>query len=177
MMDEIDPFSQVFSALWSLADASDVLGTLVKPGNRIRYDGTDRSPGKQWVSDADLPELNLLTIGSQGVNLHASSNSSQITRIYAWHIATGDVRSNYRLFPVEFAIWSAMANWEVLLTSQCIWRGYRFVKAANIVSVTDRLTKDEYEARKIYGWLAVWQASVMMDFKTQDLIDFNTQGS
>lgn len=172
MSQELDPFTQVYRALWALAETSKPLDSLVKRGNRVRYDTKDQSPMKSAVQDADMPELRLVTSGSPRTNLHSSSSSSDITRIYTWQIATGNVMLAERLYPVEFAVLCAMTNWKSVLGA-LTWRGQHFVKAANAISAQEMLTQSSDVSRKMYGWVAVWSIEVRMVFSTNSLKEFN----
>ena len=112
ILDEIDPFSQVFNALWALIDnskpingytipsSSVIIPPLILPGNKIKFGmPDDRDPTKGNAQDADFPELMLATSGVQDANLNASSCGASIRRQYTWLLTTGDFRTNYRLFP------------------------------------------------------------------------------
>jgi hypothetical protein len=169
----MNPFDQVFSALWTLAEASRPLKELVKVGNRIKFNQDDsRDPLKQQVADADLSELILTSEGITAINMHATSCSSMIARQYSWMITTGDYRISYRLNPLEWALYCAMTDWKSVLGS-LKWNDYDFVKDMNFVSASEGLS-DATRNRGIKGWSALWSCNVKMHFKTADLQLFNT---
>lgn len=172
-MSDLDPFSQVYNALWSLADGSAQLTSLVRPGNMIRLNDTTRprSPLKDEVSNADLPEIVLVSNAVNG-NLLNTSSSSMIIRQFQWIIATGDMSVVRRLLPIEFALFSAMCNWPTVLGS-LRWNDQPFVKRCGLVSVDNGLTDSERN-RGIRGWSAIWTVEVEMHFRTLDLLSYTS---
>ncbi len=172
MVVEETPFNMVFNRLWEMAETSVPLAELVRVGNRIKFNqDTNRDPIKQNVNNADLPELTLVMTGGADPNLHFNSCASAISRTFSWALATGDFRYTYLLGPVEFAIMSAMANWQTEL-SGLTWRGELFVKDCNITDLSTGFTNQESN-RGIKGWSAVWSCVVKMMFTTQKLKDFH----
>lgn len=171
----MDPFSLVYTALYELVIASPRLTELVKVGNRIRFDSaTDRDPLKQNVLDADTPEL-ILADQAVTVNLHGTSSGTKIVRQYAFLLATGDMRINERLHPVEFALCCALSRWKESLTA-LQWEGRSFVKRLDVTSVAQGQSDPERN-RGIKGWSAVWQCEVEMYLSTADMIAYAAGGS
>lgn len=166
-----DPLSMVYDALYDLVmrhpDAADVF----KPGNRIRYDrDLDRDPVKDKIQDADLPELILLATGGT-IAMHNTSNTSMMTRRYSWLLTTGDMRVHYRLLPIEWLLFEALHNWNVVLTA-LEWpegSGRNFVKRCDVLDVTEGLSDPERN-RGIRGWSTIWACDVEMWFKTSDVV-------
>jgi len=170
---ETDPFSKVFNALWALADASGPLNDLILPGNKIKFNLPDnRDPQKSSVLDADLAELMLSTNGIPETNLSHSSCDVSIKRQYSWLITTGDFRTNYRLFPVEWAIICAMSNYEATLAA-LTYEGVGYVKLCRINTGVEGIS-NALANRNIRGWSAIWACTVEMYFKRSILKDFNT---
>ena len=169
-----DPFSQIFSALWTLAENSKPLTSMVSISNRIKYhDKENRDPNKSIIEAADVPELLLAVLGVGDVNLHDSSSTSRVERTFAWMIATGDKRVNEFLNPLEFALYAAMADWKNVLAS-LQWNGKGFVRKVNWTSAAT-VIDDAKQSRNLRGWTAVWSVSVDCYFATADLIAFNSQ--
>jgi hypothetical protein len=161
-----------FAALWQLVDDAPLFDKLVKTGNRIRFNlDTNRDVMKDKVADADLPELMLLTSGISAVNMHSSSCTTMITRRFSWVINTGDMRVQYRLYPVEFAIMCAMANWKSLLGG-LNWNGELFVKKCDLVSAENAQVETVRGGRSLLGWSALWTGEVTMVFGTRTLVDY-----
>lgn len=166
MASELDPFTIVHRALWDLVEADEGFTELVAVGNRIKFTGLDRSPKKDKIAEADLPEV-MLVSESWGGNLHATSSHSLLTRQYTFIISTGDYRICEKLYPVEFAILRALANWKTTL-SALTWRGQTFVKTANLVSGTTG-DSDPSRNRGISGWSTLWRCQVDMYLPTSQL--------
>jgi hypothetical protein len=165
---ETDPFTLVFDKLWELAEASVPLAALVKPGNRIKFNKEgERGPLKEAVAVADLPELVLTTTGTSAVNSHSSSCGSSITRQYSWLLSTGDYRFNYKLFPVQFALFAAIIDAEYEIQS-LQWNGNPFVLRCFWSALTEGLSNAELN-RGVKGWSSLWTFQIDMNFSTNDL--------
>jgi hypothetical protein len=158
----------VYDALWELALRAPIIGTTVKVGNRISY-GTDSpiDPHKNNASDADLPELTLVTEGISEGNIGRTSCTTSLLRQYSFVISTGDFRANHLLYPIEFALFCAMTGWTTTLTA-LEWEGQRFVKRCQLVNASEGLS-DPQRNRGIKGWAAIWAVSVEMHFTTSSL--------
>lgn len=166
-MVEQNPFAKAYDALWALAEESALLTSLVRAGNRVKFNHTRPfHPVKQEVSEADLPELALASATSSA-NLHNTSSSSMIVRQYTWLLSTGDMSITNKLMPVEWALFAAMTNWKLVLGA-LTWNGEHFVKRANVVSI-DNGFADPERNRGITGWSAAWTCEVEMHFATADL--------
>jgi len=167
-----DPFSLVFDALWQMVDDSVPLTQLVRLGNKIKFNKQyDRAPLKENVSDADLPELILTTMGVLEANMYHSSCDSLIRRNYQWLLSTGDIRTNYRLFPVQFALFCAMHDWQGVLSS-LLWNNKTFIKACRWGTLSEGISNPQLN-RGIEGWSSIWNISVDMIFASSDLRAIN----
>lgn len=56
-MSETDYTSAIYARLWALLEAHATFASLVKPGNRIKLDGSAADPFKQSLNDGDLPQV------------------------------------------------------------------------------------------------------------------------
>lgn len=54
-----DYIGNVYSALWTLLEAHSGFTALVKPGNRIKLNGTSANPFKEQLKDGDLPQVSI----------------------------------------------------------------------------------------------------------------------
>lgn len=185
IQNEIDPFSQVFTALWQLIDNCKPLNgytepgiggavhpPLLLPGNKIKFGlPEDRDPVKNNAQDADFPELILSTNGVAEANLNASSCGASIRRQYSWMITTGDFRTNYRLFPVQWAVFCAMGDYEASL-APLTYAGERFVKIMRVGGSVEGITEMKLN-RNIRGWASVWSCTVDYMFSREMLRLFN----
>jgi hypothetical protein len=170
----MDPFSLTYNALWDLAEASAPLTALVKPGNRVKTNSlTVRDYAKPSILASDLPELLLSTMGSNETNMYYNSCTTKVQRTYTWILSTGDFRTNYLLYPVQFALLCAMADWQAAL-SALEWNNVRFIKLAQLVSLSEGISNPETN-RGIQGWSSLWGCSVEMYLPTELLRAYNTQ--
>jgi len=167
----VNPFDLVFNALWTLAEQSDALTSLVKTGNRIKFNTSNRDPIKPVVADADVPELILSSEGSSTLNLHSSSCGSMIVKRYTWLLSTGDMRINHHLNPVTWALLCAMADWQSVL-GPLQWEDELFCKRFNLIDTSEGQSDPERN-RGLRGWSALWRCEVEMHFTTSKLIAFN----
>jgi hypothetical protein len=166
-----NPLTLVHDALWRMADAAMDLDNIVRAGNRIRFNSpTNRDPLKQTVADADLPELILEPAGTPRSNICNTSSTSMLTQRWRWVVSTGDLRANYRLLPVKWAIFVAMVNWktELCALEWPVGSGRTFVKMANTLDAQEG-ESDRALNRGIVGWSCVWACEIEMHLKTQDI--------
>lgn len=161
----IDPFSQVYDALWDLMERHTPFAKLVKPANRIKYSGR-RQPEKQSIADSDYPQVRILPAGSE-VHHERTSSSGSIIKRFEVQIATGDRRVDERVFPLQWEIIRAMHGWQTVLNA-LTWEEVAFVTSARLLDLQDGLTLDESQER-IIGWAAVWACEVLMFFPTTKL--------
>ncbi len=166
---EVNPFDQVFSALWGMVVEHPAVTALVKPGNMIRFDQGDRDPSKDTIASADVPEITLVQDGLADINLHDSSCTSRIRRRYVWMIHSGDNRLKI-MNPVQWALLCAMCDWKAAL-GPLSWNGTKFVKELNFVDAREGQS-DAEQNRGLKGWSTAWGVNVGMNFKTSDLIAF-----
>ena len=168
---EPDPFSLIYAYLWQLAESSMAFTSLVRLGNRIKFnDPTWQDPEKAEVSEGDLPEVVLMASQSGG-NLHSTSSTSDITVTFDWVISTGDVSVTRAILPVLFAVYAAMANWKTGL-DVLTWNGKTFVKNANMNQANLGMS-DVERNRGIHGWSSIWSVELHCVFTTQDLMDLS----
>lgn len=171
-MADINPFVQVYDALWGLLEADATFCGLVRLANRVKYSTVSgvaptAQPVKDQVQDGDLPEVRLVSV-SASPHLQRTSNGTSVRRTYSLQIATGDLRYNDKLWPVEWAALKALSRWaETLLALE--WNGkpgfVKLVKPADL-----REGKAEIDLnRGIQGWSAIWEITVEMWFATADL--------
>lgn len=167
-MTDPNPFSMVFSALWTALLNHPKFTTDVKDRNRIRFDSeTDRDPLKDQVQAADLPEVAIIASTGNG-NLHDTSSSTKMVRQYALMVSTGDYRYSEILSRVEWYMLAALLGWKSQIAT-VEWNGQKFVKRVNIVS-TQAGMSDPRLNRNITGWSTVWAVEVEMHFNTADLL-------
>lgn len=163
-----NPFTLVYTGLWSLVESNSDLTDLVAVGNRIRYDTVaNRNPEKRSAMTADYPELVLVSDGLTG-NMHATSSSGFVIRNYSFYITTGDLRMTEVLLQVEWELWRALNNWKSVLPA-LEWNGIRFVKRCNINTITNGTIRAEDRTEGPLGWVAIWSLEVEMHFPTASI--------
>lgn len=163
-MAELDPFSQVHNALWDMIERNSELQSMLSESNKIKYDV--ETSQKDQISDADLPELVLL---SNGMGAGDEDNSSQRTlkRVYTWGIATGDFRINESYNKLCFELYRAMIDAEIVLCP-LTWKGNTFINDFRILKANEGLLMRQLE-RGIRGWSGLWDCQVHFSFCLNDL--------
>lgn len=166
-MSEVPPPAQVYDALWGLAEASVYFKSLVKLGNRIKFNNPSWiPPDKPEISTSDLPEVTLIAASNQA-NLQANSSSSKLVYGYEWWIATGDVNVVRGILPVAWAVYCAMSGWSDIIPI-LTWKNLPFVKRFDFTNQSILLT-DSDKNRGVRGFSFIWGCEVEMWFKSDDL--------
>lgn len=154
-----NPLEIIHDAAWTAAVADTELATLVKPGNRIKFD--ERSSTKTQIQDGDLPELILIPRSGVGNFTQTSSNVGfDIT--YDWLISTGDYRVNYRVYPVTWSLFRAMAAFQVTAPALA-YKTRKFVTGISFQNVNIG-ESDPERNRGIKGFSAVFTFVIKMSF-------------
>lgn len=170
---EKDPISKAYDSIWDLAEQSVRLKSIVRPGNRIKYNlQSDIAPDKEEISNADLPELVLVPVSGTAA-IRANSSSSKITMRFEWWLSTGQQGITNAILPLTFAVYAAMVPWPSYVAGErnaLKWRGQSFIKKVDLLEAQFGLTRSE-QNRGIGGWGSVWGTEIEMWFRTSDLID------
>lgn len=161
----IDPFTQIYDAIWDLLEANEEFTSLVKLGNRIRFDGSVRNPLKERVSNADFPEVILVMVGGE-INQKFSSTSVQITKTFRVMVNSGTLKASVHLFPIEWAALKAIhAGMDTLNLS--------FVKRLRIgnveYSLLDSRTENPSAKNSVIQWVGVLDLVVDMVIPITDM--------
>lgn len=169
MAAEDSPVKKVFDALWALLEAWTGFTDLVPVGNRVKY--MEGVPGtlqvKQEVSDADLPEVQIIPTGME-TNYTLNSSHTELWAEFEIRVSTGDVRIDAVLFPLQWEIYRALAGASAAL-ALLEWSGKaEFVKSL-VANVISEGVLDPDLNRGIKGWSAVWSCRVHMTFTLSDL--------
>jgi hypothetical protein len=83
----VDPFTQVYNALWDLLTADAGFTALVKQNNRISLQGDNADPVRTNVQDNDTPEVIIRPTGGPA-NLTKTNTSAEIIEEYEVMVAT-----------------------------------------------------------------------------------------
>jgi len=161
-----DPFTLVYEALRGILEGNADFARVVKKNNRMFYVGPSRRPEKDVPQDSDRPEVRLAPSGGEA-HLGATSSSSKIVKRFRIEVATGDMRVDERLFPVQWSIYRAMAGWQAVLTA-LTWNSKAFVVTSKLSAVSEGLSESDL-SQGVRGWAAVWECEIEMWFTTSDL--------
>jgi len=156
MSSTVNPYRQVYDALWDMLERHKGWSGLVKPGNRVKY--LDKViPKLDEIASADLPTLIIIPVGS-GPSLHHDSSAAVLVKRFSIFVATGD-RSVGSLFDIEFQAFRAMADFRSI-KSDLEWRGHAFCTHMNLTEISD----SEIEDRGLLGWTSIWACEAHMNF-------------
>jgi len=148
---EIDPFTEVLQALWTLLESSTRFTALVPERNRIKiYEGASK-PEKTSYTTADFP---MVTIGPVGNQLNMSASSSSATIIQRYRIATidGDKRPTVKFFLLKWIVFMTLAKIDADLNLY-------YVKNVSLADVSDNPNTEKHP-----GWNAEFDVDVEMWF-------------
>jgi len=163
-----NPFTLVYDRLWTLLEAETTLATMIKPGNRLKFNSeTNRNPLKESIASADMPEMLILAPGCD-VNLFNSSTSSLFDMDYSIVVNTGDFRLTAIALQISWLVYCQAVKWRSELTS-LQWCGDSFVKNVqfNNVSVGESIAERN---RGINGFTEVLKVQVQMYLKTSNIV-------
>lgn len=161
-----NPLRLVYSALWTMLEASPAFTSYVKEGNRIKFTGTSRVYAKDSVGGADLPEVCIGLIG-QEVHLQNTSGSSKIVQIWEIRVSTGDFRTA-ALLDLNWIILCAMLDWNTRLRDALTWQSEKFVIVCRPLKIEETADEEQLN-RGNRGWAAVWRGEVELNFSTTDM--------
>lgn len=170
-----NPFVLVHDAMWSLIDSNPMWDSLVKLGNRIRFNSaTDRSPIKSDKGTADYPELWLCPSAGK-VNTHQTSCAVKVVQTYTWVLSTADWRSSQILEQCQFAMLCSMTEFQPTLLS-VQWEGVSFIRRVDAQSYSIGGT-DPKKHGGIVGWSAMWQNEIELELPRSALTALATRPS
>jgi len=164
----VNPFTMVYTELWTIIEARAEIDELVLVSNRIRYDET-RDPHKENISTRDVPEILLAPEGIVS-NLKASTNSTTVTKVYGIRISTGDYRYTSYLAQVEWMLFGALVDIRNTLGA-LQWQGKSFIQSvridSNVLGFSD--VDDVQRQERKRGWADLMRISVDMRFSQSQL--------
>lgn len=168
---DLPPELQVMLGLWQLLEGHRDVTAIFKPGNRIKFLGTNRDPHKEQIATADVPEIRIVPWPGGTLAPIRTTDSSSGTLMFSVQVATGDKRVDADGAGLHYAKWSvfrALADWRELLAA-LKWRGLPFVQKLSLTSVQDGAAQSDLD-RGIKGWSSLWTVSVDVWFRTIDVI-------
>ncbi len=165
-----NPLELVYDTIWEQLEDNEVLCSLVKEGNRLKFSGIDTvDPIKHEISEEDLPELRLI-VPSTDIHLNATSSSSRITKVFEIGVATGELlfTGSRAVLAVEWEVIKSMSNWQAIL-KLLTWNDKTFITNTQLLT-TNIGTTDIDLVRGINGWTALMTIQVDMWFSSSELI-------
>lgn len=108
-----DPITIAAQGIWTVLESHEPLASLVRMGNRIKLDDTNRDPGKANVSTTDLPELAVFPTQWEPTDNQgrvATSNGRFLTVTFSIAIATDKLRTGdpSGIYPVLWEVIRAL---------------------------------------------------------------------
>lgn len=165
----VDPLSLVYNALWAMLEANADLTSLVKVGNRNKYDKIFKLATKDVLSQADLPEVAIVPSGNS-FGIQQTSNGTRVSQLYEVRLVTGELRVAQigGFLPIKWQVMRSFINWQAQL-SVLVWSGNTFVKKLTMDSIADSLIDAELTLERGFaGWVSLMQFEVEMWFRTLD---------
>ena len=161
-----DPFTMIHQALWDLVRANERLMDLIRSGNQVDYAGDSRSPEKDTMISADLPELRLVPLGGTA-HLRRTTHSTSITRRFAFQLHSGSQQVDKMLFPIEWELLCSLTEWTTYL-GQLLWDGEKFAIRMSVVDITEEMLRPNLPSgdSRLKGWLTVWVGEIECFFNT-----------
>lgn len=165
----VDPFTLVYNAIWTMIEDHAEVSPLIKKGNILKYTGAggDRQIRKPAMSEADVPELRLMTESTE-VNIQATSSSTKITERLTLSIRGGSLLYDSVLNPVRWAIIRSCSTWADVLVP-LLWNSKAFVVQGLPLSTIQRLLVPKEEQGGKAMWMSILTYQVDMAFDTSDL--------
>lgn len=165
-----DPLSLVYAALWDMLEAHDGLTSLIRTGNRVKYEGFLQVPRKDTVQNADVPEVGIVPVGSM-YGLQTTSSSTSLIERYEAGLLTGtsQLSETGTFLAIKWELLRAFLGWESALRA-LTWQSETFVKLLKSTGVVDVLLDEKRaESRGISGWTSLIGFEVTMMFATADM--------
>jgi len=171
-----DPFTLLIKGIWEvMIEGHPPLVDMVKPGNMVKRFVGDR-PGKPKVQDGDVPELDVIPVGTTDQMLYMSSHGAAVMKAFDIAVTTGD-KNVEKMFSLEWELIRAISK--VTLNAAATGKeadfGYAWVKKIDIVTQSESLT-DFILNRKRQGWTSLMTIVFHLNFdrQTQLLADVPT---
>jgi len=102
---DIDPFTQVYNAIWSAMTDRASFQAMVKVGNQIDLTGRGGKSPKQSLQSADAPQVRLVPGGGN----HRQTNEGwQGIAKYNIELFSGDLEIDRFYYPLKWEIYKAM---------------------------------------------------------------------
>lgn len=159
-----NPYDALLDGLWRLLEQSQEFCELVRPANRIRFDGDDRDPVKPQVGTADLPEVRIVLVsGVSGPTRNTSANAETVT--LQIQVSSGDQRfsgpGGAEHTRLRWIIYRAMTEADASLRASVQFNDFQCVQRVEAKQIQDGVSQSDLN-RGIKGWSALWSIEVIM---------------
>lgn len=168
----MNPFQKIHDALWDLLESSPTFCKLIPVGNRIKLVGENNNPDKEEISNADTPEIRIVST-AMIPTIALTSTSCSCRRRFELQIGSGE-RTFSKLFELEWAIYVAMMGWsqvfqEIEINGTPIqWKVH---PPANM-TVNEGIAERDIN-RGITQWTALWVLEIELIFDRKQLTTIN----
>lgn len=160
-----DPLTLVYNATWTTLERWYEFGPLLKKGQLRKYVGGFRDPEKDARLTADVPEVAVLSLGSQPFPIQ-TSDSSMLE--WGWSI---ELISGFKKFNVvaslDWIVYRAMLAWPTYILP-LKWNFETFVREVRPFAIDETL-RLKRETRAPSGWISLWTGKTRMVFDTATL--------
>lgn len=157
--DPWNPLKLVYDKLWDIVEKTD-LATLVKAGNREKFDKHNRGTKRQ-VKTGDFPELKL-AISTGNFQLPSDSSSGMMIERFTWLLSSGDW-GNDDFLHLKWLLQSSHMEWITDLTA-LTWDGLPFVTRCSLLDSLSGTDNSEASRLMNAGWSSVLTVEVQMHF-------------
>lgn len=106
-----NPLTLVVNKFWEAVEFDPSISSLVKPGNRIKFNTSTRVPFKPSIQDADAPQMTIWPEGTTP-SITASSTSSFYIQRLRVEIKSIDLRLDVtgNVYEIEWALYKILAR-------------------------------------------------------------------
>lgn len=139
MATQLDPFTEVYNALYDAFEAEHEIERRIVPRSRVRLDGDGPNPTRVKVASADMPELRL-DPGSCLSELFHTSTGAKIVQDYLLTMSSQEVRVQRDIFPIKWAVLRAISKGSPKL-------GLTYVKRVDVMDSVDELDQEAARGR------------------------------
>jgi len=101
----IDPFTQIYNALWDAFENRQSFQALVKKGNRIDYTGLAGKSEKETLQAADAPQVRIIPGGGSA---RQTSTGWQGPAKYEIELFSGSNQVSQYYYPLKWEIYKAL---------------------------------------------------------------------
>ena len=159
-----DPFTQTYTAIWTVLNAHTGFTNLVKVANQIRFDTGTVPLTKDSIQSGDVPQVGLLPAGG-ATEFKKDSSGFSIVKDFQLGFIAGFQQLQLSFFPLQWEIYRAFG---IHIKANGRTLGLSFVSNVELADVTEDLG-DFAETFGIQGWTGVLSISTMLYFSDDQI--------